>query len=56
MCVQKIYRMNVQWEMTANLSLDKCSTAESILGIKQCRISGQLSNVIINGLQGCRHM
>lgn len=55
-CVQKIHRLNVQWEINAALLLDKCSTAESIPGIKQFSISGRLSEMIINGLQWCRHI
>lgn len=34
---------DIKLSVDSDLSLDKCSTAESILGIKQCRISGKLS-------------
>ena len=34
---------DIKLSVDSDLSLDKCSTAESILGIKQCGISGKLS-------------
>lgn len=40
--VQTFHRMNVQWEMTADLSLDKRAIAESILGFKQFRVPGKV--------------
>ena len=34
---------DIKLSVDSDLSLDKCSTAESILGIKQCGISGKPS-------------